>query len=62
MIFEAPAASVAGPDASGALQVEEERTAGGVVPAGHGVGAVTYVPFEQPTVEGPKPPGAAGDA
>ena len=31
-------------------------------PAGHAAGAVTYPPFEQPIVNGPNPPGAAGEA
>ena len=32
------------------------------LPEPHDAGAVTYEPFEQPTVNGPNPPGAAGDA
>ena len=32
-----------------------------VVPAGHVAGAVTYEPFEQPTVSGPNPPGAGAE-
>ena len=33
-----------------------------VLPAGHGVGTVTQLPFEHATAFGPKPPAAAGDA